>query len=84
MLRKLTRKKHEAVKSEIAANNKVALENYKRSGVVSQVEIRCTADSCLACKAMSGIYPIGNVPSLPNKNCTHEQGCRCCYLPVVD
>jgi hypothetical protein len=83
-VKKIDKKKHETVKSEIAANNKAALGNYKRSGVVSQVEILCTADSCPTCKATSGIYPIANVPLLPIKNCTHDQGCRCCYLPVVD
>lgn len=82
--KRIDKQKNETLRNEIAVNNYNALESYKRSGVVSRVEILTTMDSCPICKAISGVYLISDVPLLPVNNCTHKQGCRCCYLPVVD
>lgn len=49
-----------------------------------EVELSCCPDSCEFCKSEDGkIYKSSDAPVLPHAHCTHEQGCRCCYLPVI-
>lgn len=64
-------------------SDKSTLRNYKRSGIVREVEIISTDDSCPACEeASKHLYMLNEElesPTLPIKNCTHEKGCRCCY-----
>jgi hypothetical protein len=52
------------------------------------VEVLCTNDSCKDCKDLDGkVFDFDKateVNPLPVKNCTHEYGCRCVYLPVAD
>ena len=49
-----------------------------------EVEILGCPDSCEFCKSQSGkIYRSSEAPVLPHAQCTHESGCRCCYLPVI-
>jgi hypothetical protein len=65
------------------------LDNYRRIsdgviGVRIAVQIRCTIDSCEACKSVAyKTYSLDNAPSLPIDDCTHKKGCRCCYLPIT-
>jgi len=63
----------------------VNIANYKKSGVVKRVEILAAPDSCDACKKISGKrFKLGEVPELPYEHCTHEMGCRCTLLPIVE
>ncbi|HEZ1548087.1 hypothetical protein ACTFHU_04645 [Neisseria meningitidis] len=49
-----------------------------------EVELSCCPDGCEFCKSEDGkIYKSSDAPVLPHAHCTHEQGCRCCYLPVI-
>jgi hypothetical protein len=70
---------------ELSYYRKRALENYRRnSNVVTGIEILVAPDSCEACKELTGKkFTLENVPDLPNLNCTHEKGCRCCYIPIT-
>jgi hypothetical protein len=61
------------------------LKGYSEMEFVNKVEIMCLDDSCRACKAAARKkYLIKNAPLLPVDGCTHENGCRCSYVPVVD
>lgn len=60
------------------AKSRQELKQYEK------VEILGCPDSCKFCKSQSGkIYKSSDAPVLPHAHCTHEQGCRCCYLPVI-
>ncbi len=62
---------------------RATLERY-RSGGLEYVEILAVSDSCESCKKLaSKRYKLDEAPELPNPNCTHKMGCRCCFLPVV-
>jgi len=66
------------------ATHRVNIANYKRSGVVKQVEILAAQDSCDECKKISGKrFKLNDVPELPYEHCTHEMGCRCTLLPIT-
>lgn len=66
------------------AINRVNIANYKRSGVVKQVEILAAQDSCDACKNISGKrFKLSEAPELPYEHCTHEMGCRCTLLAIT-
>lgn len=60
------------------------LRELSKEEFISGVEILCQDDSCPVCKAAAKVYPLDKAPLLPIKGCTHEDGCRCCYSPVVD
>ena len=61
------------------------LQGYSEQEFVTRVEIMCNDDSCQACKAAAKRkYTLKNAPLLPVDGCTHENGCRCCYTPIVD
>ncbi|NMB48547.1 hypothetical protein GYA13_03860 [Candidatus Kuenenbacteria bacterium] len=64
------------------------LNEYKKSNVVTEVEIIATDNSCEACMQLNGnIFPINEAllkKLLPVKNCSHKYGCRCVYVPIVD
>jgi hypothetical protein len=66
------------------ASHRVNIDNYKQSGVIKQVEILATQDSCDACKKISGKrFKLNDVIELPYEHCTHEMGCRCTVSPIV-
>lgn len=67
------------------ASHLTNMDNYKQSGVVKYVEILATQDSCDACKKISGKrYKLSDVIELPYEHCTHEMGCRCVIIPIVN
>jgi hypothetical protein len=56
------------------------LREMRASGVM-KVEMLATEDSCPKCKKLGGRkYRLAEAPELPNPDCTHEMGCRCCYV----
>ena len=65
------------------AEQKEALENI-RNGLATQVRILTHRDCCPFCNAMEGVYSFDDVPELPHEECSHPQGCRCFYAPVLD
>lgn len=65
------------------ASNKHFLNQRSANGG-KKVEISCADDSCKFCQRLrKKTYPISKAPELPHAGCTHEKGCRCCYLPVI-
>ena len=78
-------KEAEKIRTEMAANNKRALKQYKTEGL-KRVEIYTAQDErcCPTCAKAAGVYPIDKALTLPIRGCTNPNGCRCTYLPVVD
>lgn len=71
------------------------LLNYKKSEVVTKIEVLATNESCEHCKSLNGtIYSIKEALEkkiLPCKECSYQINeksglgwCRCCYAPNVD
>ena len=65
------------------AEQKKALENIK-NGLATRVRIMANRDCCPACRAAEGAYEFDEVPELPHEGCSHGNGCRCSYAPVLD
>jgi hypothetical protein len=61
-----------------------ALQRLRDDGRFAKVRIIQGRESCPACKAAYGAYPIDRVPELPIEGCSHPHGCRCRYEPVLD
>ena len=65
------------------AEQKKALENIK-NGLATRVRIMANRDCCPACRAAEGAYDFDKAPELPLEGCSHPNGCRCSYAPVLD
>lgn len=65
------------------AEQKKALENIK-NGLATRVRIMANHDCCPVCRALSGAYEFDEAPELPLEGCSHPDGCRCFYAPVLD
>ncbi len=65
------------------ATQQKALEQIK-NGLATKVRIMANRDCCPACRAASGAYEFAQVPELPLEGCSHPNGCRCSYAPVLD
>jgi hypothetical protein len=62
----------------------VALERLQANPRVSAIRVSAAADACSYCYELSNTYPKHKVPSLPHPGCSHENGCRCFYEPVLE
>lgn len=61
----------------------VALTRMKTNPRVQAIAIAVDDDACPACASLEGTYPKDGVPTLPVEGCSHENGCRCFYVPVL-
>jgi selenocysteine lyase/cysteine desulfurase len=61
----------------------IALKKMQTNDRVSLVRISVAQDCCPACSAVQGAHPKDNVPALPIEGCSHANGCRCFYEPVL-
>lgn len=68
-----------SIESETAA----ALKKYKNNPRVQSLRLAVSTDCCPACRKMEGTYSKDDVPTLPLKGCSHENGCRCFYEPML-
>jgi hypothetical protein len=66
-----------------ASQHRAELEKI-RNGLATKVRILVNADCCPVCRSFEGAYELDNVPALPQEGCSHPQGCRCYYAPVLD
>ena len=55
-----------------------------RNGLATKVRILTHGDCCPVCRSFEGAYAFEEVPALPLEGCSHPQGCRCQYAPVLD
>lgn len=62
----------------------VVLKNLKANPRVRAVHIHVQNDCCPTCMQIKGAYPKDKAPRLPVEGCSHENGCRCFYAPILD
>jgi len=66
------------------SNSAVALKNMLENNRITYIRISVPDDCCPACRNAEGTYKKNEVPRLPIEGCSHNLGCRCFYLPVLD
>ncbi len=62
----------------------VALNHFLSNPRVKAVRITVAYDACPHCYELLKTYPKNKVPRLPHAGCSHENGCRCFYEPVLE
>ncbi len=62
----------------------VALRTFQENPRVNAVNVIVHADACPACQEIQGTYAKDKAPRLPVEGCSHENGCRCFYQPLLD
>ncbi|NMB54248.1 MAG: hypothetical protein GYA15_06060 [Leptolinea sp.] len=60
-----------------------ALIKYRANNRVQSIRLVVAADCCPACRRLEGTYSKEEVPLLPASGCSHENGCRCFYEPIL-
>ncbi len=63
--------------------NAVALKKFRANPRVASIRIEVANDACPLCYESRGTYEKNAVPRLPHEGCSHPQGCRCHYAPVL-
>ncbi len=61
----------------------VALKKFRANPRVKAIRISVANDACSHCYELLQTYPKDEVPRLPHEGCSHENGCRCFYEPVL-
>lgn len=62
----------------------VARKRLQDNSRVKGIRISVADDSCPTCQKMQGAYAKDQVPALPVEGCSHENGCRCFYEPILE
>ncbi|MBM3144664.1 MAG: hypothetical protein FJ010_06765 [Chloroflexi bacterium] len=60
-----------------------ALEKLQKNPRVRDIRLVVSADCCPVCAAQEGTYAKDQVPAVPVQGCSHPQGCRCFYEPML-
>jgi hypothetical protein len=61
-----------------------ALKRFQANSRVKAVTLAASYNACSYCYEQLGTYSPDKVPSLPHKGCSHTNGCRCFYIPVLN
>ena len=61
-----------------------ALKRLNENPRVKAIRVTVAHDACPHCYELLKTYPKNDVPSLPHQGCSHENGCRCFYEPVLE
>jgi hypothetical protein len=62
----------------------VALKSLQANPRVRAIRVSVANDACSHCYQLLNTYPKDKVPHLPHEGCSHENGCRCFYEPVLE
>jgi hypothetical protein len=62
----------------------VALKRLQENPRVRSIRVSVANDACSHCYELMNTYAKEEVPPLPHKGCSHENGCRCFYEPVLE
>lgn len=62
----------------------VTLKKFQENPRVNAVHVIVHEDACPACQEIAGTYSKDQAPSLPVIGCSHENGCRCFYQPLLE
>jgi hypothetical protein len=61
-----------------------ALKKFQENSRVRDVRVVISADCCPVCAAHEGTYAKDEAPGLPVEGCSHPNGCRCFYEPMLN
>jgi hypothetical protein len=61
----------------------VTLKRFQENPRVKAVRVSTSNDACPHCYELMKTYPKDKVPALPHRGCSHSNGCRCFYEPVL-
>lgn len=61
-----------------------ALKRFQENSRVEHVILQISDNACPVCHLMQGAYPKDDAPRLPVPGCSHANGCRCFYQPVLN
>jgi hypothetical protein len=62
----------------------VALKHLQANPRVRAIRVTVANDACPHCYELLRTYKNDEVPVLPHPGCSHENGCRCFYEPVLE
>jgi len=62
----------------------VALKRMRTNPRIRAVRVTVAHDACPHCYELLNTYKKDDVPTLPHPGCSHENGCRCFYEPVLE
>lgn len=62
----------------------VSLQKFRDNPRVNTLRLVVAHDCCPACQALEGTYTKEKVPTLPVEGCSHANGCRCFFEPMLD
>lgn len=62
----------------------VSLKKMQENPRVRMIRISMAGDACPACQQAMGAYEKGSLPALPVEGCSHPNGCRCFYDPILN
>jgi hypothetical protein len=62
----------------------VTLKRLRENPRVRHIILSVHDDCCHMCLEMQGAYSKEEVPGLPVEGCSHPNGCRCFYQPVLN
>lgn len=65
------------------STNAVSLHNMRQNPHVKAIRISIAHDACPYCYELMQTYPKDQVPQIPHQGCSHPNGCRCVYEPVL-
>lgn len=60
------------------------LKRLQNNPRVTSVRVVVARDACLSCQDHAGVYAKDKVPVLPVAGCSHDNGCRCFYEPILN
>ena len=69
--------------SEFSATS-VALKRMQANPRIRAIRVSVADDACPHCYELLKTYSKNEVPHLPHQGCSHENGCRCFYEPVLE
>jgi hypothetical protein len=62
----------------------VAFNRMRSNPRIRSIRVSVAQDACPHCFELLHTYPKNLVPHLPHEGCSHENGCRCYYEPVLE
>jgi hypothetical protein len=62
----------------------VALKRLQENPRVRSIRVTVANDACPYCYERMNTYAKDRVPHLPHEGCSHVNGCRCFYEPVLE
>ena len=60
-----------------------ALKKFQENERVKNVRLIVAANCCPVCAAHEGTYDKHQAPNLPIEGCSHPNGCRCFFEPML-